>query len=206
MAEPRALVRALFQSVDTLSRAMETRDLYTAGHQSAVARLARRIAQRLGLPPETVQGARLGAQLHDIGKIGIPNEILTKPARLTPEEAGLIRTHPALGHGILAGVAFPWPVAEIVLQHHERMDGSGYPRGLRSDDILVEARIVAVADLVDSMIGSRPYRAALGARSARDELLRHRGGFYDEAVVDACLAVMSEDEAPAAVEVPKSPA
>lgn len=194
MPDVKPVVRALFQSVDALTRAVDAKDHYTSGHQSSVSRLARRIAQRLGLDGDRIEGIRIGAVLHDIGKLAIPAEILSSPRRLSSEEMALVRTHPLHGHQIVRDVLFPWPVAPIVAQHHERMDGTGYPAGLAGEQILLEARVVAVADVVDAIAQHRPYRPALGTDRAREELRQGRGRLYDPNVVDACLAALSETE------------
>lgn len=185
--------RPLLQALSAIARAIEARDAYTADHQRKVADLARRIAQAMGLPPGRVEGVRLTATLHDIGKIAIPTAVLTKPTKLNIHEMGLIRTHAEIGHGILKDVQLPWPIAEALLQHHERLDGSGYPRGLAGDSIILEARIVAVADVFDSIASHRPYRASLGREAALGELRANRGSLYDADVVDACRNVLACD-------------
>lgn len=188
-----AVERALYQLVSTLSSAMELRDPYTAGHQQRVAELACAIAEELNLPAERIRGLRVAALLHDIGKaLFVPTEILSKPSKLTELEMALIREHPKAGYDVLKGVEFPWPVAEAVYQHHERLDGSGYPRGLKGDEILLEARILAVADVVEAMSSHRPYRPAHPLERALAEVRTHRGTLYDPAVVDACLRVFQQ--------------
>ncbi|MCX7750836.1 MAG: MEDS domain-containing protein [Candidatus Bipolaricaulota bacterium] len=185
--QARRASQALDELVEAFSTAMELRDRYTAGHQRRVAGLACAIAEELGLPAERVQGLRVAALLHDIGKaLFVPIEILSKPGPLTDLEMALVREHPRAGYEVLKGVEFPWPVAEVVYQHHERLDGSGYPRGLRGEEILLEARILAVADVVEAMATHRPYRPALPLAAALAELRAHRGTLYDPAVVDAC--------------------
>ena len=183
----RQLRRTLEETVSALAMTAEKRDPYTAGHQQRVARLASAVAQQMGLSEERIEGLRVASLLHDIGKIYIPAEILSKPARLSDMEMGLMRTHSEVGHDILKGVSFPWPVAEMVLQHHERLDGSGYPHGLKGEEILLEARILMVADVVEAMSSHRPYRAALGLDKALNELLAGRGRSFDPDVVAACL-------------------
>jgi len=183
---------ALEGTIYTVSMAVEVRDPYTAGHQRRVAELACEIARVMGLDSERIKGIRLGATIHDIGKIGIPVEILSKPTRLTPIEIQIVREHAVMGFNILKDVKFPWPVAEIAHQHHERMDGSGYPQGLKGEAILLEARIVGVADVVESMATNRPYRPGLGLQAAMDEIDQNRGLFYDAQVVDACRKVFDE--------------
>ena len=185
--------RSLLRAISAISRAVEARDAYTADHQRKVAELARRIGQGMNLSEHQVDGIRLGGTLHDIGKICVPSEILTKPLRLTTHEMGLVMTHAIVGFEILGDIDLPWPIAEIIHQHHECLDGSGYPNGLSGDAILLEARIVAVADVVDSITAFRPHRAALGLHPALDELCKNRGTLYDKRVVDACNTVLTKD-------------
>lgn len=184
------LTKALEGTIHTVSMAVELRDPYTAGHQRRVAELACAIAKAMGLSEERIRGIHMGGLIHDIGKIGIPAEILSKPSRLTALELEIVQEHAAMGFNILKDVEFPWPVADIAHQHHERMDGSGYPQGLKGEAICLEARIIAVADVVESMASHRPYRPALGIPAARDELVRNRGKLYDAQVTDACLQVL----------------
>ncbi len=178
------------QSVKSLSKTVRFRDPYTAGHQDNVADLAAAIARRLGLPEQTVVGIRVAGQLHDIGKINVPVRYLCKPGRLVGLEWEFMKQHAQTGYEILKDIDFPWPVAEIVLAHHERLDGSGYPRGLSGGDIMPETRILAVADVLDAMASHRPYRPALGVEAALEELSRHKGVRYDAAVVAAARAVV----------------
>ena len=154
--------------------------------------LACAVAELLGLPDEARDGLRVASLLHDIGKISVPAEILSKPTRLTNVEFDLIRQHSQIGYDLLESIQFPWPVAQIVLQHHERMDGSGYPQGLMGEDMLVEAKILAVCDVVEAMSSHRPYRPALGIDAALDEIEKRKGDLYDPAVVDACLTLFKE--------------
>lgn len=184
--------KAFGQTIEVLAATAEAKDPYTAGHQRKVAQLAVRIAEELGMKNEEAKVVELAALVHDIGKIEIPSEILVKPGRLSPIEMQLIRTHPEAGHKILETIELPWPLAEIVLQHHERMDGSGYPRGVKGKDILREARIISVADTLEAMSSHRPYRPALGLEAAFQELKERRGTSYDEVVVDACLEVFAK--------------
>lgn len=178
--------RVLRQTVDVLTLAAEKRDPYTAGHEQRVASLALAIAEELGLPEAEREGLEYAALLHDIGKLAIPAEILTKPGRLSAGEYALVKTHVAHGFDILKSVDFPWPVADIVHQHHERLDGSGYPRALDGAAIRREARIIAVADVVEAMCSHRPYRAALGADAALAELRAGSGNRYDSETAAAC--------------------
>lgn len=183
---------SLEQSIQTIADTVDARDPYTAGHQRRVGELAMAIALEMGLPEEQANGIRLAAIIHDLGKIRIPSEILSKPGGLTDIELMLIKTHPQAGYDILKDVKFPWPIADIILQHHERLDGSGYPQGLRGGQILLESRIMAVADVVEAMSTHRPYRPALGIDAALREIERGRGGLYDPAVVDVCLRLFAE--------------
>jgi putative nucleotidyltransferase with HDIG domain len=168
------------------------RDPYTAGHQQRVTQLAVAIATEMGLPTEQIDGIRVIGTLHDVGKICIPAEILSKPGKLTKVEFTIIKIHSQAGYNILKTVEFPWPVAKIVLQHHERMNGSGYPKGLRGEDILLESRILAVADVVEAMSSHRPYRPALGTHKALEEIEQNSGVLYDADVADACLRLFRE--------------
>jgi len=187
------LRRALEGTIRTLVSAIEMRDPHTAGHQQGVARLACAIAQEMGLSQEQIEGIRMAALIHDVGKISVPAEILNKPGSLSDLEYGLIQTHPQVGHAILnEAMEFPWPVAQIVLQHHERMDGSGYPQGLSGEEIILEARILAVADVVEAMASHRPYRPPHGLDKALEEISQNRGILYDPEVVDACLRLFKE--------------
>jgi PAS domain S-box-containing protein/putative nucleotidyltransferase with HDIG domain len=187
------LRRTLDETVQSLASAVEMRDPYTAGHQKRVAELSCAIADEIGLTDDQIEGIRMAGIIHDIGKIYVPSEILSKPSRLDEAEIALIRKHPQVGYEILKGIEFPWPIAEIVLQHHERMLGDGYPSGLRGEDILLEARIIAVADVVEAMSSHRPYRPALGIEWTLEEIRKNRGILYDPIVVDACLKIFMED-------------
>lgn len=186
------LARALEGTIDAMSLTIEMRDMYTAGHQRRVAALAEAIAVEMQLPSDRIEGIRMSGIIHDIGKIAMPAEILTKPARLSANEFQLIKEHPRVGYDILKKIEFPWPVAQIILQHHERMDGSGYPDGLVGEAILLEARILAVADVVEALSSHRPYRPALGLEKAIEEIRRGRGIRYDIQVVDACFRLFKE--------------
>lgn len=186
------LETTLTGTIQVVTKMIELRDPYTAGHENRVAELAGAIAAELGLDDDTVEGLRVAGQVHDIGKITIPAEILAKPTRLTPMEYDLIKAHPSAGYEILKYVEFPWPVALVALQHHERSDGSGYPQGLKGDEILLEARITAVADVVEAMASHRPYRPGKGLEPALAEIERGRGQIYDAEAVDACLHLFRE--------------
>ncbi len=188
------LRQSLEQSIQTIAATVESRDPYTAGHQRRVAELATAIAREMELPEEQVQGVHFAAIIHDLGKIHVPAEILSKPGKLSELEFMLIQTHPQTGYDILKDITFPWPIADIILQHHERLDGSGYPQGLKGHQILFESNILAVADVVEAMSSHRPYRAALGVEYAMAEIRRGRGSVYDPAIVDACLKLFTEKE------------
>ena len=187
------LERAMEETVEVVASTVEMRDAYTAGHQRQVTMLAVAVAAAMGLSDERIHGLRLASSVHDLGKIHVPAEILSKPGKLTAFEYELIKTHPQVGYEILKPVKFPWPIAEIVRQHHERLDGSGYPQGLKGDAILLEARIIAVADVVESMISHRPYRPGLGIDRALAEIEQGKGRLYDSAAVDACVKLFRVD-------------
>ncbi len=184
--------KALGATVQAIAVTVETRDPYTAGHQRRVADLARGIATEMNLPLDIIDGINMAASIHDIGKISVPAEILSKPTKLTAIEFMLIKTHAQCGCDILKDIDFPWPIARIVLEHHERLNGSGYPDGLKGDRILLESRILAVADVVEAMASNRPYRASLGIAAALIEISRNRGILYDPEVSDACLRLFQE--------------
>jgi putative nucleotidyltransferase with HDIG domain len=179
--------------INSLSSTVDARDPYTAGHQKRVAQLAVSIATAMALSQTKIASIRMAGILHDIGKIAIPAEILSKPSTLSDIEFSLIKTHPQVGYDILKNINFPTPVAKIVHQHHERLNGSGYPLGLSGEDILFEARILTVADVVEAMSSHRPYRPGLGIDKALAEIQKNKGEFYDPDVVDACLTAMSEN-------------
>ncbi|MCX7192043.1 MAG: response regulator [Proteobacteria bacterium] len=183
---------SLLESIAALAAIVEMRDPYTAGHQRRVAQLAIAIARELRLPEEQIEGIHLASVVHDVGKIRVPAEILSKPGKLTDLEFRLIKEHSQNGFDILKNIEFPWSIAQIVLQHHERLDGSGYPRGLRAEQILLESRIVAVADVVESMVSHRPYRPALGLDAALDEIEHNKGILFDPVVVNACISLFRE--------------
>lgn len=170
----------------------EKRDPYTAGHQQRVSELATAIAEDMGFAANKIEGVRFGSMIHDIGKIGVPAEILSKPSKLWPVEIELIRTHVQAGYETVKNIDFPWPIAQMILQHHERMDGSGYPAGLKGEDIILEARIIAVADTVEAMSSHRPYRPGLGIEVALAEIAAGSGKYFDRQVVDSCLRLFHE--------------
>ena len=188
----RRLENVLDETIQAMALTVETRDPYTAGHQRRVSILACAIAEEIGLPGEKIAGIRRAAASHDIGKICVPAEVLNKPGPLTELEFNMIKTHPHIGYNILKTIEFSYPVAQIVLEHHERMDGSGYPLGLSGERIHLEARIIAVADVVEAMSSHRPYRPALGIDKALEEISQKKGILYDSTVVDACLRLFSE--------------
>jgi len=179
-------------TVLAMSKIVESRDPYTAGHQQQVTNIAGIIAEKMSLPPDQIEAIRLSAALHDIGKIAVPSEILTKPGQLNHLERELVKTHCRNAYDILKAIEFPYRIAEIILQHHERMDGSGYPQELKGEAIMMEARILAVADVIEAMSAHRPYRPALGIDAAMEEIERHRGTLYDRDVADACLEIYKE--------------
>ncbi len=186
------LRRILNQTVNALASALEKRDPYTAGHQQRTAALAAAIAAELGQSEEQVEGIYMAGMLHDMGKIAVPAEILTKPSRLSENEYNLIKEHPQVGYDILKNIEFDQPVAETVYQHHERQDGSGYPRGLGHDAIIPQAKIMAVADVVEALASHRPYRAGLGAEKALQEIIKFQGVLYDNDVAEACIRLFHD--------------
>lgn len=189
-----SLTRILDQTINALALAIQMRDPYTAMHQRRVTDLVCAIAKELDFAPERLKGLEVASALHDIGKIGIPLDILIKPGKITDLEYSLIKEHAKVGYNILKEIKFPWPVAQIVLQHHERIDGSGYPAGLRCSDILLEAKIIAVADVVEAMTSHRPYRGSLGMDVAINEITSQKGLKFDPEVVDACLKVFANNK------------
>ncbi len=186
------LRRSLGATINAMAVTVETRDPYTAGHQRRVADLARAIASEMNLSSDQVDGIRMASTIHDIGKISIPSEILSKPTKLTELEFNLIKTHSQSGYNILKDINFLWPVAEIILQHHERINGSGYPYGLKGDEILLGAQILAVADVVEAISSHRPYRPAFGINIALNEITKNRGILYNPKAVDACLRLFND--------------
>ena len=188
------LKKVMNSTVQAITTTVEKRDPYTSGHQQRVADLSRVIAQEIGLSENEIEGIYIAAAIHDIGKISLPAEILSKPVQLSDIEVSLIQSHSQTGYDILKGIEFPWPIAEIVLQHHERQNGSGYPRGLAGDDILMAARIIGVTDVVETMASHRPYRPSKGIDKALAEITQNRGILYDPLVVDACLTIFNNKE------------
>jgi len=186
------LRESLIVTVNTLASTVEMRDPYTAGHQRRATILACAMAEEMGLTEEQFDGLRMAGLVHDIGKINVPIEILNKSGRINETELNIIKTHPQAGYKVLKGIEFPWPVAQIVLQHHERLDGSGYPQGLKGEEIMLEARILAVADVVEAMVSHRPYRPAHGIEVALEEIKKNRGTHYDPDVVDVCARLFTE--------------
>ncbi len=189
-----SLRKAFGTIIKVMVSAVEMRDPYTSGHQIRSADLARAIATEMGLPQDKINGIRLAGSIHDIGKLSIPAEILSKPSKLTNIEFSLIKEHSRVGYEMLKDVESPWPLAQIVYQHHERIDGSGYPKNLKGDEIIMEARIMAVADVVEAMASHRPYRPGLGIDAALAEIEKNKGTHYDNTVADACLKLFREKD------------
>jgi len=189
-----SLHQALQGTVVALANTVEIKDPYTAGHQRRVAQLSCAMARELGWPADRVEGIQVLCFLHDLGKIAVPAEILNKPGKISPTEFSLIKVHPEVGYDILKDIAFPWPVAQGVLQHHERLDGSGYPSGLTAEEITPEAKILAVADVVEAMASHRPYRPALGIDQALEEITQNKGKLYDPDAVDVCVRLLTEKD------------
>ena len=188
------LRKSLAGTIQAMALTVETRDAYTAGHQRRVTNLARTIAQSMGLSEDEVDGIRMAGVIHDLGKISVPAEILSKPGKLSDLEFSLIKTHPQTGFDILKGIDFQWPIASIVLQHHERLDGSGYPQGMTGTEIMQEAKIMAVADVVEAMSSHRPYRAALGTDAALDEVTSNKNILFDAEVVDHTVELFTKKD------------
>ena len=188
------LKKVMNSTVQAITRTIDKRDPYTSGHQHRVADLSRTIAREIGFSENEIEGIYIAAAIHDIGKISIPAEILSKPVQLSDIELRLIQAHSETGYDILKGIKFPWPIAEIVLQHHERLNGSGYPRGLAGDDVLMAARIIGVADVVETMASHRPYRPSIGIDKALEEITQNKGVLYEPLVVDACLKIFNNKE------------
>lgn len=186
------LRKTLKGTINAIALTVEARDPFTSGHQRRVADLARTIAAEMGLPKDQIEGVRSAGVIHDLGKIGVPADLLSKPSKLSNTEFELIKMHPQIAFDILKDIEFPWPIASIIYQHHERMNGSGYPQGLSDGSILLEARILAVADVVEAMSSHRPYRPSLGLKNTLDEISINKGILYDPAVADTCLKLFKE--------------
>ncbi len=192
LTSQKKLMSTLSGTIEAIALTVEMRDMFTAGHQKHATELAVAIAGELGLPADQIEGIRVGASIFDIGKIAIPAEILNRPGRLREQEYALVKSHPQVGYDIVKNIDFPWPVAQMILHHHERLDGSGYPDGLKGEAILLEARIIGIADAVEAMCSHRPYRSALGVDAALAEIIGQRGKLYDPAAVDACVRLFRE--------------
>ncbi|MFO7637620.1 MAG: response regulator [Clostridia bacterium] len=190
MLRTKSLRKAMLDITSVVAAMLDLRDPYTAGHQRRVGELAGNIGVEMGLSDETVEGLRVIGYIHDIGKIQVPSEILTKPTALSPPEYEIIKLHCLRGYEVLKDVDLPWPAAEVIYQHHERLNGSGYPRGLKGDALLLETRILSVADVIEAMTTHRPYRAALSQDEALNEINHHSGILYDSQVVDVCTKLM----------------
>ena len=182
------------QTIEALAATIEVRDPYTAGHQRRTTVIAEAIGRRMGLDEDRLKGLHIAGTVHDIGKISVPSSLLSKPGKLSDVEFAIIQLHPQTGYEILKGIEFPWPVADIVRQHHERKDGSGYPKGLHGKDILLEARILAVADMLEAISSHRPYRPALGIAFAIEELKKQSGSKLDSEVVASCVQLVEAGE------------
>lgn len=194
IAQERTRYTSLIETIDAVAATLAFRDPYTAGHQKRVSQIAVKISKQMGLEQKVIEGIKLGAMLHDIGKVMVPMEILNRPGRLTKPEFEIIKTHPNVGFDIVENVEFIWPIKEMILQHHERLDGSGYPNGLSGDDIILEARIIAVADVLEAITSHRPYRPALGVDKAIEVLSEGRGTAFDSVIVDTCLNLLESNQ------------
>ncbi len=188
-----SLQKTMQSTIEVVSSILELRDPYTAGHQIRVGNLAVKIGKKIGMPDKNLTGLYVSGYLHDLGKISVPSEILTKPSKLNPVEFEIIKSHVEYGYSVLRKLDLPWPVASIVKQHHERLDGSGYPDGLSEDEILDEAKVLAVADVVEAMTSHRPYRPGLGLEMACEEIKSNKGVKFDEKIVDAALELFNKD-------------
>ena len=184
----------IYQIMDCVYKVHEIRDPYTARHQKKVAFLSSAIAKEMGLPDDQIEGIYLACLIHDVGKISIPMSILSKPINVNNEEFNLIKNHPKVGSEIIKDVDSPWPIVEMVLQHHERLDGSGYPSGLNDKEIILEAKIIGVADIVEAISSHRPYRPGLGIVKALEEIIKNKGILYDQKVVDTCVKIFKEEK------------
>ena len=179
-------------TANIITEVVETRDPYSIGHQQRVSQLAAAIAQEMKLPQDRIEGVRFASLVHDVGKVNLPTEIVSKPSKLVEVEFNLIKNHPRVGYEILKKVDFPWPIAEIVFQHQEKIDGSGYPRGLKGNDILIEAKILGVANVVEAMSSYKSYRPALGIEEALAEIVENKNILFDPEVVDICVKLFKE--------------
>jgi len=188
----KTLRMALGGTIQAIALTVEKRDPYTAGHQQRVSDLARAIATEMRLSKNIIDGIRLAGSIHDLGKSSVPTDILSKPGKLTEHEFAIIKTHPEVGFDILKGIRFPWPIAKTVLQHHERLDGTGYPSGLKGDAIIIEAKVIAVADVVEAISSHRPYRPGLGMNVAINEINKGKGTIYDAKAVEACAKLLTQ--------------
>jgi putative nucleotidyltransferase with HDIG domain len=186
------LQRTLEDIIEVITKIVEIRDLYLVGHQEKVSKLATKIAQEMGITPDKIEGIRISSLVHDIGKISLPTEILNRPNKLIDIELALIKNHPQIAYDILKTINFPWPVAEIILQHHEMINGSGYPNKLKNNETLIEAKIIAVADVIEAMSSNRPYRSAHSIEEALEEISRNKGILYDPEIVDVCITLFKE--------------
>ena len=179
-------------TANIITKVVETRDPYSTGHQQRVSQLATAIAQEMKLPQDRIEGVRLASLVHDVGKVNLPTEIVSKPSKLVEVEFNLLKNHPRVGYEILKKVDFPWPIAEIVFQHQEKIDGSGYPRGLKGNDILIEAKILGVANVVEAMSSYKSYRPALSIDEALAEIVENKNILFDPEVVDICVKLFKE--------------
>lgn len=194
IAQEKTRYTSLIETIDAVAATLAFRDPYTAGHQKRVSQIAVRIAEEMGIDEKVIEGIKLGAMLHDIGKVMVPMEILNRPGRLSKPEFEIIKTHPNVGYDIVEKVEFIWPIGEMILQHHERLDGSGYPNGLKGDEIILEARIIAVADVLEAITSHRPYRPALGLDKAIEVLCEGRGTAFDATVIDTCMNLVKNNQ------------
>jgi putative two-component system response regulator len=190
------ILKALKETIQGIAMTVETKDPYTAGHQKRVSRIASAVVQEMGFPHEQIEGLEMAGLIHDIGKIYVPAEILNRPGRLSNEEFNMVKSHVKIGYNIVKNINFPWPIATIILQHHERMNGSGYPAGISGDEIILESRIMAVADVLEAMATHRPYRPAFLLEKAIGEICEYKGILYDEDVVNICKKLFEEKRFP----------
>ena len=184
--------RALYETIDAITLMSEIKDPYTSGHQKKVALLASAIANEIDLDKDTIDGIYVAGLLHDVGKISVPNDILAKPGKLNEGEFIIIKNHPIISYNILEHIEFPWPIAQMVKQHHERLDGSGYPKGIKGKKMSIQAKILSVADVVEAMTAHRPYRPAMGLNKALSEIEKNKDILYDKDIAEACIKVLEE--------------